>query len=91
MFSVSVWVGGAHGKQSRGYQADVHAKGPILLGCNGSATAHGTQASNWRQLPPHKDEDQVRLDVNRSFIYYPKSRSQTTTTFCVEKTNGESR
>ena len=27
----------------------------------------------WHDLPPHKDENQVELDVNRSFIYYPKS------------------
>ncbi|KAK8029144.1 hypothetical protein PG991_006200 [Apiospora marii] len=25
----------------------------------------------WRELPRHRDEDQVRLDVDRSFIYYP--------------------
>jgi len=26
---------------------------------------------SWRHLPRHPDEDQVQLDVNRSFIYYP--------------------
>lgn len=25
----------------------------------------------WATLPRHRDEDQVRLDVDRSFIYYP--------------------
>ena len=25
----------------------------------------------WKELPPHPDEDQVRLDVDRSFVYYP--------------------
>ncbi|KAL4891628.1 rab-GTPase-TBC domain-containing protein [Aspergillus ambiguus] len=25
----------------------------------------------WDNLPPHADEDQVQLDVNRSFVYYP--------------------
>ncbi|KAK8051047.1 GTPase-activating protein gyp10 [Apiospora rasikravindrae] len=25
----------------------------------------------WQELPRHRDEDQVRLDVDRSFIYYP--------------------
>ncbi|MCJ1313474.1 hypothetical protein MMC25_007152 [Agyrium rufum] len=30
----------------------------------------------WRSLPTHKDEDQVRLDVNRSFIYYPSNESE---------------
>ena len=31
------------------------------------------KAQSWRDLPPHRDENQVELDVNRSFIYYPKS------------------
>ena len=35
------------------------------------AEAHHAHA--WHDLPRHKDEDQVELDVNRSFIYYPKS------------------
>lgn len=26
---------------------------------------------SWEDLPKHHDEDQVQLDVNRSFIYYP--------------------
>ncbi|KAK8011478.1 hypothetical protein PG990_010443 [Apiospora arundinis] len=30
----------------------------------------------WRELPRHRDEDQVRLDVDRSFIYYPNNASQ---------------
>lgn len=30
--------------------------------------------SDWRDLPRHRDEDQVKLDVNRSFIYYPTSK-----------------
>ena len=47
--------------------------GPKLLG---SDVRHADSADvmlDWRSLPRHKDEDQVRLDVNRSFIYYPKS------------------
>ncbi|KHJ35722.1 putative gtpase-activating protein gyp10 [Erysiphe necator] len=28
-------------------------------------------------LPAHTDEDQVRLDVNRSFVYYPRDQSST--------------
>jgi hypothetical protein len=27
------------------------------------------------ELPLHKDENQVRLDVNRSFVSYPESKS----------------
>ncbi|KAL8761485.1 MAG: hypothetical protein Q9184_002395 [Pyrenodesmia sp. 2 TL-2023] len=30
----------------------------------------------WQSLPRHKDEDQVRLDVDRSFIYYPKNETE---------------
>ncbi|KAI5466574.1 rab-GTPase-TBC domain-containing protein [Mariannaea sp. PMI_226] len=28
---------------------------------------------NWRNLPHHRDEDQVQLDVHRSFVHYPKN------------------
>ncbi|CAZ86023.1 unnamed protein product [Tuber melanosporum] len=30
---------------------------------------------SWKTLPPHRDEDQVKLDVDRSFIYYPTNLS----------------
>lgn len=49
--------------------------GPILLGCSKAESLEdkmGT-ASGWELLPRHRDEDQVRLDVDRSFIYYPDS------------------
>ncbi|KAL8313635.1 hypothetical protein RB601_003488 [Gaeumannomyces tritici] len=29
------------------------------------------RASSWRELPRHRDEDQVQLDVDRAFVYYP--------------------
>ena len=56
--------------------------GPILLGCgchDGDEIAEKRTRDNmadpifpaWRELPPHPDEDQVRLDVDRSFVYYP--------------------
>ena len=32
-----------------------------------------TANDDWRFLPHHRDEDQVAKDVDRSFIYYPKS------------------
>lgn len=41
---------------------------PLLLGCKQSAAPRDTQ---WEKLPKHRDEDQVQLDVNRSFVYYP--------------------
>ncbi|KAK8146706.1 hypothetical protein G3M48_002683 [Beauveria asiatica] len=28
-------------------------------------------SGSWKELPRHRDEDQVQLDVNRSFVYYP--------------------
>jgi hypothetical protein len=50
--------------------------GPILLG-NAIETYEDDKAEikegSWKTLPPHSDEDQVGLDVNRSFIYYPSS------------------
>ncbi|KAK0735888.1 rab-GTPase-TBC domain-containing protein [Apiosordaria backusii] len=30
---------------------------------------------SWGSLPPHKDEDQVQLDVNRAFVYYPNDQN----------------
>ncbi|KAK6343330.1 hypothetical protein TWF730_010921 [Orbilia blumenaviensis] len=30
---------------------------------------------SYTELPPHRDEDQVALDVNRSFVYYPSGLS----------------
>lgn len=46
--------------------------GPILLGYDAPKSAISPQP--WRELPRHRDEDQVKLDVNRSFIYYPNSK-----------------
>ncbi|KAI7711476.1 hypothetical protein KC353_g8964, partial [Hortaea werneckii] len=45
---------------------------PILLGCD-HAQQQAPDAKEWTSLPQHRDEDQVQLDVNRSFVYYPKS------------------
>ncbi|KAH6659039.1 rab-GTPase-TBC domain-containing protein [Truncatella angustata] len=36
----------------------------------------GILDGEWADLPRHQDEDQVRLDVDRSFIYYPNNQSQ---------------
>ncbi|TVY21397.1 GTPase-activating protein gyp10 [Lachnellula arida] len=33
------------------------------------------ERESWKRLPKHRDEDQVQLDVNRSFIYYPNDQS----------------
>lgn len=47
--------------------------GPILLGSPPGDDDDGdsSETTAWRGLPRHKDEDQVQLDVNRAFIYYP--------------------
>ena len=29
---------------------------------------------DWKELPEHREEGQVELDVNRSFVYYPTGR-----------------
>ena len=42
--------------------------GPILLGCQPSRADHAPSLG----APPHRDEDQVKVDVDRSFIYYPE-------------------
>ncbi|KAI5815856.1 rab-GTPase-TBC domain-containing protein, partial [Pyronema omphalodes] len=45
---------------------------PFLLGSRTSSDGSSFEKRrDWRDLPPHVDEDQVKLDVNRSFIYYP--------------------
>jgi len=51
---------------------------PLLLGCKASdEDSNGgiKDSDNWKSLPKHDDEDQVRLDVDRSFIYYPEDQS----------------
>lgn len=40
---------------------------PILLGSSGKASSD----QEWKALPPHQDEHQVTLDVDRAFVYYP--------------------
>lgn len=46
---------------------------PILLGVD--LLESTSVVTDWRSLPPHKDEDQVGLDVERSFVYYPQNIS----------------
>ncbi|KAK9472792.1 rab-GTPase-TBC domain-containing protein, partial [Dipodascopsis tothii] len=41
---------------------------PILLGCD----VEPKFVEDWTALPPHPDEDQAQLDVNRAFVYYPE-------------------
>ncbi|KAM0354075.1 hypothetical protein ACHAPU_001110 [Fusarium lateritium] len=56
---------------------------PILLGLDPPSDDKEDPLSaqdasgEWKHLPRHRDEDQVQLDVNRSFIYYPSNQSDT--------------
>jgi hypothetical protein len=53
--------------------------GPLLLGYashNIDVKEEIQEPDSWKKLPAHRDEDQVRLDVDRSFIYYPSGRSK---------------
>jgi len=45
---------------------------PLLLGCS----ARDSRKKAWTDLPEHKDEHQVSLDVNRAFVHYPKKDSE---------------
>ncbi|KXX82128.1 GTPase-activating protein gyp10 [Madurella mycetomatis] len=52
---------------------------PVLLGIpliDGKTEPDADEAASWKALPRHKDEDQVQLDVNRSFIYYPNDQTE---------------
>ncbi|KAJ2973674.1 hypothetical protein NQ176_g6472 [Zarea fungicola] len=52
---------------------------PVLLGVSSPKTDSDDEPLSsvhdkgdcWKELPPHRDEEQVQLDVNRSFVYYP--------------------
>ncbi|KAJ4013918.1 GTPase-activating protein gyp8 [Fusarium irregulare] len=54
---------------------------PIILGLDAPIgeeedISRQDASGDWKQLPRHRDEDQVQLDVNRSFIYYPNNQSE---------------
>ncbi|KAI1083621.1 rab-GTPase-TBC domain-containing protein [Whalleya microplaca] len=50
---------------------------PVLLGFRSDEPAEEDGGpDSWRHMPRHRDEEQVKLDVNRSFIYYPNDDSQ---------------
>ncbi|RYP05996.1 hypothetical protein DL765_009644 [Monosporascus sp. GIB2] len=63
------------GSVNPGYTTDLdgnadNAPGPELRPDESKA------AEGWRNLPRHPDEDQVKLDVDRSFVYYPNDNTQ---------------
>lgn len=41
-----------------------------MLGCNGERPK-----DKWQDLPRHREEGQVKLDVDRAFVYYPDRTS----------------
>ncbi|KAG5294594.1 GTPase activating protein gyp10 [Histoplasma ohiense] len=47
---------------------------PILLGYDPNSN-HLT-GSEWTKMPVHDDEEQVKLDVDRSFVHYPNCQSE---------------
>jgi TBC1 domain family member 20 len=51
----------------------------------GSLASTAETNIDWKSLPPHRDEEQVKLDVNRSFVYYPSGESEKQ----LEKRKGE--
>ncbi|KAH9204450.1 rab-GTPase-TBC domain-containing protein [Leptodontidium sp. 2 PMI_412] len=50
---------------------------PLLLGCKpqNDDIEQESGTGDWKLLPRHRDEDQVQLDVDRSFIYYPRDQT----------------
>ncbi|KAB8303480.1 hypothetical protein EYC80_004897 [Monilinia laxa] len=48
---------------------------PLLLGCGSDHDDTEGKATSWEDLPKHRDEYQVALDVDRSFIYYPNDQT----------------
>ncbi|EEU34378.1 uncharacterized protein NECHADRAFT_96773 [Fusarium vanettenii 77-13-4] len=68
---------------------------PILLGLDAPSSCQEDLASSqdasadWKELPRHRDEDQVQLDVNRSFIYYPNSMYPPLTNAAIDVSDAE--
>ncbi len=58
--------------------------GPILLGLPSDIAgetlgAGESEPGDWRDLPPHPEEEQVEKDVARAFVYYPTRTLATAT------------
>ncbi|KAI1379324.1 hypothetical protein F4677DRAFT_408625 [Hypoxylon crocopeplum] len=50
---------------------------PVLLGFRvDDAGEQKEKSDSWRHMERHRDEDQVKLDVDRSFVYYPNDDTQ---------------
>ncbi|KAG5925492.1 hypothetical protein E4U42_004230 [Claviceps africana] len=63
---------------------------PVLMGlssepheCNAGSDGGDTDGEcAWEKLPRHRDEEQVQLDVDRSFVYYPRDKSEADMSKC---------
>ena len=53
------------------------------MNCSTKQLEAAPSRPSWRDLPTHRDEGQVELDVNRSFIYYPKSTEASYVLHCT--------
>ncbi|KAK3987801.1 rab-GTPase-TBC domain-containing protein [Cladorrhinum sp. PSN332] len=64
-------------ESSGGFLADTirQEAWPVLLGLPPNKTENDPEDA-WKSLPRHKDEDQVQLDVNRAFVYYPNHNNE---------------
>ncbi|KAJ4390704.1 GTPase-activating protein gyp8 [Gnomoniopsis smithogilvyi] len=61
------------------HRRDIAALQSLAISTGGFVTdSLRQQASDesWKSLAPHKDESQVQLDVERSFVYYPDYSSE---------------
>lgn len=53
-----------------------HDTGPVLLGLPPNLeTGTSVKSNSWKELPRHRDEEQVELDVRRAFVYYPERKA----------------
>ncbi|KAG6041667.1 hypothetical protein E4U41_002941 [Claviceps citrina] len=50
--------------------------GEPMNGSTGSGESDADADGGWEGLPRHRDEEQVQLDVDRSFVYYPRDKSE---------------
>ncbi|KAG5931515.1 hypothetical protein E4U53_001726 [Claviceps sorghi] len=63
---------------------------PVLVGlssesyeCSAGSNSGDTDGEcGWEKLPRHRDEEQVQLDVDRSFVYYPRDKSEADMSKC---------
>lgn len=50
---------------------ELHAKAMSGRQTGSDSEPEDEDDGSWKELEPHRDEAQVELDVNRSFVHYP--------------------